>query len=439
MKPKTKLQREVVRLSKKVDPITQEQKEWANNALFGGYYVQVRNRNFCLECGHKWNPKCKRLGKRTCPSCEIKNLKHIDNWNTDKSIYKYWAKIDVIGGRQVVRMFFAEKYLKRKQLPKYNHQEVMQHWVREDGKIISLSKLCATMGAYRRLDSWSPGTNMEVRTDSQNHRIRCNIIPHKICPGRNTLPIIRRNGYKGYFRGEAPHHFFSAILRYPKAETLLKAGQYSLFSMCVGRSDIGRNKVRQYWKSICIAMRNDYIIEDASDWFDYLGMLEKFNKDLLNPEYICPDNLHKAHNHYNSQLQKVQIQQALERDREKIKKENVKYRESKGQFFDLCFREGQIKIVPLKSVQQFLIEGKKLAHCIYTSSYYKRDHSLLLSAKISGRPIETVEVDLRRMKISQARGLDNKPTEYHDKIVDLVQQNLDKIANAKEGRKAVAA
>ncbi|SHG53838.1 PcfJ-like protein [Fodinibius roseus] len=418
--------------------MTEEQKQWANDALFRGYYVQVRNRNFCLECGHKWNPECKRLGKRTCPSCGTKGLKHVDHWDTDKSIYRYWAKIDMVEGCQVVRMFFAEKYLKRKQTPKYYHQEVMQHWVREDGKITSMAKLCSTMGACRRLDSWSPGTDLEVRTNSRNHQMRCNIIPDKICPGRNTLPIIRRNGYKGYFRGEAPHHFFSAILKYPKVETLLKAGQHSLFSLCVGMGDYGRNKVRQYWKSICIAMRNDYIVEDASDWLDYLGMLEQFDKDILNAEYICPDDLHKAHNHYNSQLQEVQIQQMLERDKEKIKKENVEYRANKGQFFNMRFRNKNIKIEPLTSVQQFLIEGKKLKHCIYTNSYYKRDNSLMLSARISGELVETVEVNLRKMEVSQARGFKNKPTEHHKKIVDTVRENMDKIAK-RANTEAVAA
>lgn len=433
MKPKTKLQKKIVKLSAKVNPVSEEDKQWASDALFDGYYVRCRKRNYCLECGHKWKPRgsylAARLLKPTCPECGAERLNHVDGWEVDESVYEYWAIIDVVEGFQLVRMIMAKKYMKRKQPAEYSHKEVMQHWVREDGKITSLTAGTNSFGFHNYVDTWSSTISLEPRTPSQNHKIRCNISPYKIRPGRNTLPIIRRNGYKGYFKGETPHHFFSAILKYPKAETLLKAGQISLFKKCVGMEEDTHEDIEKYWDSICIAIRNDYIVEDAGDWLDYLGMLERFDKDLHNAHYVCPDNLKEEHDRYNRKINEIRAQRRLEEKKEYIEEENQDYVEAKRPFFDLQFNAGDIEIVPLKSVEEFLVEGKKLNHCLYNSDYHKKEDSLILSARKGGEPVETVEVDLQKMEVTQARGLQNQPSEYHDLVVNTVRENLHKIAS----------
>lgn len=433
MKPKTKLQKKVTKLSLKVPNVSDEDKQWANDALFDGYYVQVRNRNYCLECGHKWNPDCKRTGQRTCPGCGVK-LKHIDNWDSYARIYEYWAIIDVVEGFQVVRMFMTTKYLKRKQQAKYSHQEVMQHWVREDGKRTTLSKLCGMQSWY--YDDWS-GSDLEVRSKSRNHRMRCNIVPFKIRPGRNTLPIIRRNGYKGYFKGQAPHLFFSAILKHPKAETLLKAGQESLFKFCVSVEGDVHDNIEKYWDSICIAMRNDYIVEGASDWFDYLGMLEEFGKDLHNPHYICPKDFDRQHQRYVKKRKKKRKAEAEKRRRKKIKKAQEEYLKTKSKYFDVEINSGDIEIIPMKSVKEVIELGDRLHHCLGLR-YAKKEHSLILGAYKGEQPLEAIEINLNSMEIIQARGLQNKATEHHDKIVNAVRENMGKIARRNQKREVAA-
>lgn len=435
MKPKTKLQKNVVKLADEVEPITNQQKQWANKALFGGYYVRCRRRNYCLECGHKWNPKeaslSFRILKPTCPACGAKKLDHIDSWNADEIIYDYWAVVDIVEGFQVVRMFFAEKYLKRNQPATFFHQEVMQHWIREDGKITSLTKRCNAMGAYTYYDSWTKESKLEVRTPSQNHQLRCSISPTKICPGRETLRIIRRNGYKGYFKKQPPHQFFSAILKYPKAETLLKANQISLFKRCVrGKKGID-GQVTKHWESICIALRNNYIVDDGGLWLDYLDMLDRFGKDLNSAHYVCPQDLKKEHNRYNQKINEINRKRRLEENKKTIKQASRQYIENKKMFFDLKFRNGSLNIVPLKSVEEFLVEASKLNHCLFNNDYYKKDDSLILSARIDGEPIETVEVDLNQMEVVQARGVNNQATPHHELIVGTLQNNMGKIARCK--------
>ena len=86
-----------------------------------------------------------------------------------------------------------------------------------------------------------------------------------------------------------------------------------------------------------------------------------------------------------------------------------------------------LSIDVIRSVKQVYDEGLLLNHCVYENGYYKKQDSLLLSAKVNNEVIETIEVDLKNLTISQARGKDNHPSEYNELIVNLVNQNLKKI------------
>ena len=60
---------------------------------------------------------------------------------------------------------------------------------------------------------------------------------------------------------------------------------------------------------------------------------------------------------------------------------------------------------------------------MFDNAYYLKENSLILSATIEGRRIETIEVNLDTLKVVQSRGVCNKNTEYHDQIVNLVNAN----------------
>ena len=63
-------------------------------------------------------------------------------------------------------------------------------------------------------------------------------------------------------------------------------------------------------------------------------------------------------------------------------------------------------------------------HCVFECGYHKKAKSLILSARIEGKPIETVEVNLETYKVVQSRGVCNKSTEYHEEIIGLVNANM---------------
>ena len=96
-------------------------------------------------------------------------------------------------------------------------------------------------------------------------------------------------------------------------------------------------------------------------------------------------------------------------------------------FFGLKITDGNITVRPLESITQFYQEGKAMHHCVYTNEYYKRNDCLILSARIGEKRIETIEISLKTFEIIQSRGICNKNTEYHERIMSIVRKNLNLI------------
>lgn len=57
----------------------------------------------------------------------------------------------------------------------------------------------------------------------------------------------------------------------------------------------------------------------------------------------------------------------------------------------------------------------------------RKPNSLIFSATVCGRRVETVEVALDTLKVVQSRGVHNSQTEHHDSIVNLVRRNMPQI------------
>ena len=98
------------------------------------------------------------------------------------------------------------------------------------------------------------------------------------------------------------------------------------------------------------------------------------------------------------------------------------YRKAKAKFFGLAFSDGHIAVRVLESVRELIAEGKAMHHCV--GSYHNKADSLILSATMDGRRLETVEVSISQLKVIQCRGVCNGKTEYHDHIVKLVNSNM---------------
>ena len=109
----------------------------------------------------------------------------------------------------------------------------------------------------------------------------------------------------------------------------------------------------------------------------------------------------------------------LERERKRLEnmaKEKNEYIRKKAAFFNLVLTDGLIIIKVLQSIDEFYEEGKAMHHCVYTNAYYNDENSLILSARIDGERIETVEVDLQTLKVVRRMQLQHRIPRPHHQV-----------------------
>ena len=197
-----------------------------------------------------------------------------------------------------------------------------------------------------------------------------------------------------------------------------------------------------------ICIRNGYTIPDGSLWCDTIDLLRHFGKDIRQPKYVCPTDLKALHDKLAAKRQEQLQRERTAEEREQAIKDEKQFLQEKGMFFGLVFADELISVKVIESVEEMILEGKAMHHCVGT--YYKRADSLILSATIDGRRIETIEVSLKTLQVVgfafllrasaiqaslmalglssvQSRGACNANTEYHDRIINLVNNNINLI------------
>lgn len=415
MKPRNKFQKEIAGLSKQLPKITKAQIKWGYKHCFEHYGRRTAKGIIsCLECGHSWTNKDMEVEECTCPLCGMELKIETTRKRTYKS-YEYFCIITECSGYQVLRFFYIDYRAKVGEKAQYFHSEVIQRWIAPNGKTAVIAKLRGLFGFY---DTWQFYTPLEIRPDKSLY----NATPTCVYPRQKLIPEIKRSGYKGDFHNLTPFDLFLYTLTENRAETLLKANQTKLlkhFAYNHGYKDISN-----YWASIKICIRNGYTIDDASIWCDYIDLLRFFDKDLHNAKYVCPADLKTEHDRY-VQKKRTHIERERKEEAKKKALENeAVFSEMKSKFFGICFSDGLIQIRVLESVQEIMLEGDAMHHCVFTNDYHLKPDSLILSACIDGERLETIEVSLSKLKVTQARGVCNKNTEYHDRIVKLVNKNI---------------
>ena len=269
-------------------------------------------------------------------------------------------------------------------------------------------------------DSWNWSSPLEVRP----YKMCYDITPGFIYPRKSVIPALRRNGFCGDLHGISPLRLFLALLDNCRAETLLKAGQYPMLAHEI-RSHVCSDA--RYWPSVRICMCQGYLIPDASMWCDYIDLLRYFNKDVLSARYVCPADLEAEHDRFERKKRERLKKEEFQRKLRQAQEAEENFRELKSRFFGISFADDIICVRVLESVAEYVQEGELMHHCVYTSAYYSRPDCLILTAQIGEEHIETVEVSLKTFQVVQSRGVCNKPTEYHDRIINLVERNMDLI------------
>jgi DNA-directed RNA polymerase subunit RPC12/RpoP len=415
MKPRTRIQNEVVRLSSRLPELTDKQKAYAYKHCFS-HIARMMSKGIvtCTDCGHSW--KCENIPfsdheECTCPYCGSK----LEIMKTRQRVFKnteYFSVITTCKGYQVIRFFIVRANRKVGYPAEYEINEIVQQWIAPNGRGEIIARLRCMSSMY--YDLWNEHSCMELRSNS-NH-FAYDITPQCTYPHIRIIKKIRRNGFKGKFYDISPNAFFKAILYDNKMETLLKVGQIEMFRHFI-RSKAGTN---EYWAALKICIRNGYEITNASEWCDYIDMLKYLGKDIRNAKYVCPMDLKKAHDKAVQKKIKKEVEEEIDSPDFLLKE--LRYKESKSKFLGLAFSDGLIHIKLIGSVKDMILEGKVMHHSV--GHYYTREDSLVFSATIDGKRIETVEVSISQMKVVQCSGVCNKITQYHNRIIQLVENNL---------------
>ena len=416
MKPRNKFEQAVLAQSKYLRSITKAQTQWAFRECIEHFaYRLPKGKSTCMDCGYSWQ-MIEPTEHCTCPQCGA-GLEVITTRARKLKQRQYFTVLTTSGGYQVLRMYLLIAGMEKGYQATSSIMEIGQYWWDERGRQ-SIVAVQRTMGHY--IDSFAYYSPMAIRRDNEAYRFvaRC-----PVCPKVKLSDTLKRNGFEGKYYGIAPSSLIPALLTDSRAETLLKAGRTAHLRYFLSRA----RTIDEYWPAYKITLRRGYDITDIALWCDYVDMLRRLGKDTHNAHYVCPEDLQAAHDTAQRKLQAQREKEAEAQRRQKAIENEERFQALKAPFFGIAFTDGTIQIRVLESVQEYIEEGQALHHCVFTNEYHLKEQSLILSARIEGKRIETIEVSLETMEVLQCRGLQNKNTEYHDRIIDLVHRNIKQI------------
>ena len=381
MKPRNKIQREVVAISRTLPPITDKQKQW---------------------------------GITHCYTAKERTYK--------KTMYRYFVISSRVKDWQVCRFFQI-----RKQRQLYEVIEPVRLWFNADGhmEVEAMNRFCMS----GRLDIWLVDSDLSLKPAPATYKDYTQMLPISASKITSALPILKRNGLKGSFHNMQPRDVIEGLIQNNMFETLWKCRQYSLLHALAFGWNRDYNNAEKM-SAVKIALRHGYKVTDGRMWLDMVDMLERSQKDIRNPKFLCPTDLKKGHNKALVWFKRYDEKQRKIRDRNKLiedKKVAKKYEISRKCFMGMVLSNGKVVITVLPTVKSVMQEGEAMHHCVFAAEYYKKLDSLLLTAKVNGERAETIEVDLKRYELVQSRGVCNQNSKYHEEIVNLLNENMDVI------------
>lgn len=408
MKPRNKMEREVVKLSTNLPQLSDKQQAWAVKTC-------IREEN------------AYRYSDRFARGC--------------------FYLVVTFKGWQVLRYFQVRAKFRYHKLVDYKiyFKECMQHWMK-DGKYVFLSK---QRFSGHVSDAFCSSANLEVRTNTL----------------WGALGDPRELGWDGVYYASVQDKYryalrdfgdqicfddiFRSVNAHPYNETLMRRN-LEMWKDCRYHGAVF-DKILM--SSVRVVIRHghaDYLYDSL--WWDMVDFLRYLKKDLRNPTIICPANLEEAHDKWMlavqsrkrnmadkmEKLRQIQEEKRMleymeaQAKREEENKQKAKalasvYIARRKQFFDLDIASGVIHIKVLRSIEEFFEEGKDMGHCVFSNGYYdvnKKPNCLILSAKVNGHRMETLEVDLSSFTVVQCQGKRNVNSAFHDAILRLIRENM---------------
>ena len=452
MKRLNKIQKEIEELAGQVPQLNGKQMEWAKGAY--RYNVGIREDKQearCPDCGRKFQVAGDDRDMK-CPHCgtKIHVTRYYDVFRQNNKREKFFVIMNVVGGWQVTRLILMQRevYTRKPNTP-WVFYEVCQAWNKPEEKTTYFRAFPKTnmmhypYNPYKLWD-WEWEYDSELKQYVCNGAELCKLearVPggsnyfntNNLAPGAQILPYYKQRGITANaVKALDEHRTYSALGLFeligkgtykPMYETLLKGGDYKLFNRITDR--IYSSNVSAYFTAYKICKRNGYDYKrHLEEWLDVVDLLVSLKMDYHNPHYVCPEDLDAMHKHLaRLSGRRDEIEKVLS-----MKEQNEAYKERVAKYMNMNIHAGDLKLVVLPSIMAFKKEGDRLGHCVYRCGYYNTTTSLILSARdTKGKRWETVEVSLQDFKVLQCYGYADKFSSRHKEILNLVNDNMDKI------------
>lgn len=411
MRPTTKVQIEVDTLKLQLK-FTESQETWAKDHVFDNVIYQTKNERWCVHCGKTHKVKDYECNGKSmvCPHCGHKGTimksakRKIDEW-------EYYLVVDTVDRWQVLRLFLVRMIAEKGYDTEYDFYEVSQRWF-VPGKHEVVREVPFKMNGTWYKVPFNLNKEMTYRRNA-----KCRIGTMPIYPYKKVLKEYSKYGVTTNFHRINPVYLMREVPNNPKYETLLKCGFYKALGYFM--SQYSDTYINEYWDSMKICIRNHYEPSGMGMWCDTIRALNEIGRDIRNPFYVCPRDLTRAHDDAIDKREKKRLKEMEEKRAEECRQ----YVERIAPYLDLLFKDNELEVFVLPTVKDIKQEGDYLHHCIYKMEYFNKENSLLLTARVNGERTESIEYDIEKDVILQCRGDHNKNTEYHDRILRLVEKN----------------
>ena len=430
---------EIFFLSKRLPQLSEDAMRYVRNPFDytisyqkWGKRAEKTNTYWCCSCGEEYrkdeltdlrlNPEWKphtfyyRTHLATCPHCG-KTMKIEKSWCRHRHFQDVVGVHAIVGEWAVDRYFNCEVFCKPSEKESVIVNEIGQVWSKGEGRRYPFF---VHRGGLFYSKYWKADTEMrfinDIPNDAETREWWGGTDTYDYPADFSLEKELQMRGIDANnLHGMPLMDILSCMAYTPYFETLWKAGEYEM-------AKFFKKSLPNYWAQIKIARRQGYVIEDLTKWRDMIDMLRNL-RDINSPKYICPANLERAHE--RAIVLKNRQRHLGELERNKIYDKALRQRIAK--FLDMDIRNEHVQIIVLPNVKAFMDETDHLGHCVYTCGYYKKESSLILSARDIGnvnKRWETIEVDLNNFTILQCYGYKDKFTERHKEIVSLMKDNM---------------
>lgn len=344
---------------------------------------------------------------------------HADTQKERKCLFSTIERVD---GFHVQRVFRLSAITRKGKKMETWQMEVCRIWLNKDGKTAVTSRT-RMLGHYMDCFNWL--SDIELRNLTNVHWVISNTY---VYPNYSTTRELRRNGMRGRLPDCHPTRLAQTLLEDSRIETMMKAKDYK----AVEYFTVHEMELDRCWLSYKIAKRNRYEPEDYGLWCDTLRLLERCGHDIRSVKYICPKDLKADHDKWLAKATRIEERRRNMERMERAKRQEADFYREKSCFFGIVISDNDIEISVLDSIEAFRAEGEAMKHCVFRCEYYAKSDSVILSAHDrQGNRIETVEFSIKQGKVVQSRGVCNSNTEFHDRIIQLVNDNAYRFLEAK--------